>query len=640
MDFDIQQASKRVLIALVKPTRADFVGDQTALYDHAIWAVTMASAKIPFVFLSEKDLAEKAEGYSLLILPRVAWLDDEEVEGLEQAIRAGGHLLMSGDSGCCYGLLGQFSRRNNNALEKFAGVKSQVSPKGSSFYWQSAFLGVSGEYPLTETPHTNEGIIIPLRGEQYAVRATKAKSLAQFVSSDESQEVLSDALTVMETRRARVVWFLPSLAEHFSHDNSYVLRELMLRTLFCTMKGGLAGIWYWKDAARSPLVIDGDVDHPPGIDPDCTKYVSAAINAFSEASFDKYGIYVGARNLEEFPSYFPLDHQHYYNHSYSHPYSHWDERPWAALDKDEVTEQIRRCNETFCRLLGQSDQGIFRLPHFQLERSALTFQVLDDLGYVQESSVGSNYTVTAGFPFHPSQEPWIGVDDGESHFKSWPEPDKNFALLEVPISFDPSAPKFPNGFCSYNTLREGVRNRTASPNDYLAVIKEVIDREYRRGGLIHIFADPPDVGYGLLEGDKVNYSQSLKQGIAYAKGFDDIVFMSPRELVDWWLTREKIEIYEQGVTGKVWDVRLKNAVPGTTLCLKPPEGKVIREAQVGGRLINPKPFDDLVALLPLGTVEGTVEVLVTLEDEWVTNSSVERLLDSLEDEAVPPTGDW
>ncbi|HAL62257.1 MAG TPA: hypothetical protein DCP08_07635 [Chloroflexi bacterium] len=615
MDFDIQQGSESALIALVKPTRADFIGDQTALYEHAIWAVTMASAKIPFAFLSEEDLTEKAERYPLLILPRVAWLDEEEVQGVERMLHAGGHLLISGGSGCCFGPLGQFSRRNANVLEKLAGVESQISSKGRSDYSQSAFLRLTREHPLTRTPYTSEGTTIPLRGEQYAIRATKAESLAQFVSSNESQEILSDALTVMETKGGRVVWFLPSVAKQFSYDNSYALRELMLRTLFFTLKGGLVNIWYWKDAARSPLVIDGDVDHPPGVDPECTKYVPAAIDTLSQASFDKYGIYVGARNLEEFPSYFPLGHEHYYNHSYSHPYSHWDERPWAALDKEEIADQIRRCNETFLRLLGRNDQGVFRLPHFQLERSTLTFQVLDDLGYVQESSVGSNYTVTAGFPFHPSKEPWAGVDDGESHFKSCLEPDKNFAVLEVPISFDPSAPDFPNGFCSYNTLWEGVRNRTASPDDYLAMIKEVIGREYRRGGLIHIFADPPDVGYGAFEDDEADYSQAVKQGIVYAKSFDDIVFMSPRELVDWWSAREKIEVYEQRITGEVWDVRLRNAVPGTTLCLKPPEGKVVREGRTGGRLINPKPFDDLLVLLPLGTVEDRVDVLITLGDK-------------------------
>jgi len=612
--LEIQRPYEMGVIALVRPTRAEIVGDQAALYEHAIWAVTMASTNIPFTSLREEDLIEKAEGYPLLILPRAAWLDDEEVQGVSRMVHAGGHLLITGDSGSCRGPFGQFSRRNGNALGKLAGVKSQVSPKGNSVYWQSAFLRLSGEHPLTQTPYTSEGTIIPLRCEQYAIRATEAERLAHFVSSDERQEVLSDGLTVREINGARVVWFLLSVAKHFSYDNSYILRELMLRAIFCTMKGGLAGIWYWKDAARSPLVIDGDVDHPPGVEPECTKYVPAAIDTFSEASFDKYGIYVGARNLEEFPSYFPLDHHHYYNHSYSHPYSHWDERPWAALDKSEVTEQIRRCNETFCRLLGQSDQGVFRLPHFQLERSALTFQVLDDLGYLQESSVGSNYTVTAGFPFHPSKEPWTDVDDGEAHFKSWAEPDKNFAVLEVPISFDPSAPDFPNGFCSYNTLKEGVRNRTASPGDYLAMIKEVIDREYRRGGLIHIFADPPDVGYGALERDKVDYSRAVKEGVAYARSFSEIVFMSPRELVDWWLAREKIDIYEQHITGQVWDVSLRNAVPGTTLWLKPPEGKMVREARTGGRLINPKPFDDLFALLPLGTVEGTVDVLITLED--------------------------
>lgn len=614
MDLEIQHVSERGLIALVKPTRADFVGDRTALYEHAIWAATLASAKIPYASLSEEDLTEQAERYSLLILPRVAWLDDQEIQSVKRMVLASGHLLLTGDSGSCRGPFGQFSRRDDNGLAAIAGIASGITPSRRTDYWESAFLRLTAEHSLARTPYTNKGTIVPLKGQQYAIGAAGTQPLAQFVSSDEREEVLSDALMVTETNGGRVAWFVPSVAEHFSYNNSYVLRELMLRTLFFTLKGGLASIWYWKEAARSPLVIDGDVDHPPGVDPDCTKYVPAAIDTLLEASFDKYGIYVSARNLEEFPSYFPLDHRHYYNHSYSHPYSHWDERPWAEINEAEITRQIRQCNETFVRLLRQDDQGVFRLPHFQLERSTLTFQVLDELGYIQESSVGSNYTVTAGFPFHPSKEAWIGVDDGEAHFKAWPEAEKNFQLLEVPISYDPSCPDFPNGFCSYNTLGEGVRNRTASPDDYLAIIKEVIDREYRRGGLIHIFADPPDVGYGVLEGDQVNYSRAVKQGVAYAKGFDGIVFMSARELVDWWLAREQIEICEQSVTGNVWDVRLKNAVPGTTLCLKPPEGKVAREARIGDRFIGPKSLDDILVLLPLGRVEGRVDVLIALED--------------------------
>ena len=615
MDSGIQQASGTPVIAVVKPTRADFAGDQTALYEYAIWAVTLASAKIGFAVLSEKELAGKAGRHPLLILPRVAWLDDEEIQAVARMIGAGGHLLITGDSGSCHGALGRFSRRDDNAFLTIAGVTPAVSSRDRIDYWESALLKLHTGHAAPRTPYTSEGTTIPLRGRQYAIRAAEAASLAQFVSSDEQQEVLSDALTVMETSGGRVVWFLPSMAQRFSYDNSYQLRELMLRTLFCTLKGGLASIWYWKNAIRSPLVIDGDVDHPPGVDPECAKYVPAAIDTLVQVSFDKYGIYVGARNLEEFPSCFPREHRHYYNHSYSHPYSYWDEQPWAELDKARIRHQIEKCNETFVRLLGRDDQGIFRLPHFQLEKSILTFQVLHELGYLQESSVGSNYTLTAGFPFHPSKEPWTGVDDGEVHFKCWPECERNFQFLEVPISYDPSCPGFPNGFCSYNTLGESVRNRTASPDEYLAVFKEVVDREYRRGGLIHVFADPPDVGYGVLAGDNVNYSQALKQGVAYAASFEDIVFMSPRELVDWWLAREKMEISRQSMMDNMWQVRLEKAVPGATLSLKPPVGKVVLESRVGGRVITPRPFDDLLTLVPLGTVEGTVDVTVTLVDK-------------------------
>jgi hypothetical protein len=598
----------------VRPARGSSVGDQSALYEHAVWAVTLGSAKIPFASLSEEELATSAQRYALLILPRVAWLDDEEIDALKAAARAGVGLLISGDSGSCRGPSGRFRPRDRNGLAVVAGISAVGRAGSGGDYLESAFLRLSGAHSVTRTPYSANGTVVPLRGKQYAVRADDARSVAHFVTSDESHQVLSDALVLKEGRGGRVVWFVPSLAQHFSYDNSYVLRELMVRSLLFALKGGVASIWYWRDGVRSPLVIDGDVDHPPGVEPECARYVIPAIDTLAEVSFDKYGIYVSARNLEEFPACFPPSHRHYYNHSYSHPYSYWDEQPWAELGSDEVRHQIGKCNEAFLRLLGQDDQGIFRLPHFQLEKSLLTFQVLDELGYLQESSVGSNYTLTSGFPFHPSREPWTGVDDGEVHFKCWPEEDRNFRFLEVPISYDPTCPEFPNGFCSYNSLGETVRFRTASPDAYLAVFEEVVDREYRRGGLIHVFADPPDVGYGVFADDKVDYADAMKQAVTYASSLDGVVFVSPREVVDWWLAREKMEIAQQSISGGTWSVGLENAVPGATLSLKPPAGKVVREAHVGGRSIAPRPFDDLLVLLPLGAVEGSVNVNITLED--------------------------
>jgi hypothetical protein len=612
MDGNANQTAQDALIALIQPTRALQVGDQAALYEYAIWAVTLASAKIPFATLSEEDLPQWAEHCGLLILPRVAWLDDEEIEPIKALVEAGHNLLITADSGSCRGPRGQFARRSQNALAGVAGAITHSPPSHVGDYLESASLRLTADHPATRTAYSARGTIVPLWGRQYGVRAGEAESLAHFIRNGDDQQRLSDALLVTDVSGGRVLWFVPAVAQHFSYDNSYVLRELMLRTVRYVLRSGVASIWYWRDSVRSPLVIDGDVDHPPGVDPECARYVSPAIEALAEVSFDKYGIYVSARNLEEFPACFPASHQHYYNHSYSHPYSYWDEEPWAELGRDEIRHQIQECNEAFLRLLGQDDQGIFRLPHFQLEKSLLTFQVLDEMGYAQESSVGSNYTLTAGFPFHPSREPWSGVDHGEAHFKCWPEQSRNFRFLEVPISYDPTCPGFPNGFCSYNTLGEGVRNRTASPDEYLAVFKEVIDREYGRGGLIHVFADPPDVGYGVLAGDQTDYSQAVKDAVAYASGFEDIAFMSPRELVDWWLAREKIELSEQRAAGNLWEMRLQNAVPGTTLCLKPPEGKAILKARSGARLFTPKPLDQDLVLVPLGELRGTVDVQVDL----------------------------
>ena len=78
------------------------------------------------------------------------------------------------------------------------------------------------------------------------------------------------------------------------------------------------GLWRWPDATAAAIVVDGDVDHPTGVDPECARYVAPALETMRRAGFPAYGIYAAAANVEAEPLSFPGGAD-YYNHSFSHP---------------------------------------------------------------------------------------------------------------------------------------------------------------------------------------------------------------------------------------------------------------------------------------------------------------------------------
>jgi hypothetical protein len=301
---------------------------------------------------------------------------------------------------------------------------------------------------------------------------------------------------------------------------------------------GLVGMWRWPAGASAVIVVDGDVDHPTGVDPECSRYVAPALATAKRAGFGAYGIFVAGANVDAEPASFPRDAAGYYNHSYGHPYSHWDARPWEALDEAEMTSEIRRCDDAFRRHLGRDDERMFRLPHFQLEASERSYAVLDELGYRADSSIGANTAVTGGLPFHPARDAWSSDPADGAHARTDPDPRRNRALLQLPISTDPTDRAFPHGCCSYNTLGEGVRSRKAAPEAYEAVLDEVLRRAIDRRALAHLFIDPPDAGYGRLAGDSVDYAAAVERWMRKAAGRDDTLVMTTAELARWWRERE------------------------------------------------------------------------------------------------------
>ncbi len=300
---------------------------------------------------------------------------------------------------------------------------------------------------------------------------------------------------------------------------------------------GLVGLWRWPGGADAALVVDGDVDHPTGVDPECARYVAPAIETMRRAGFASYGIFAAAANVKAEPDSFPPGAD-YYNHSFSHPYSHWNPMPWATLDLPAMVEEIEEANDVLDDLLGHDDHRLFRLPHFQLEAADRTYDLLDRLEFRAESSVGANHAITGGLPYHPALDPWSARPQDVAYARSHPDASRRRRLLQLPISTDPTDPDFPNGCCSYNTLGEGVRERTADPDAYEDVLETVLRSAVRQGGLAHLFIDPPDAGYGRLPDDTADYASAVERWLTRAVARSDLAIMTTAELAGWWLARE------------------------------------------------------------------------------------------------------
>jgi hypothetical protein len=292
----------------------------------------------------------------------------------------------------------------------------------------------------------------------------------------------------------------------------------------------------------------------------------------ARAGFNAYGIFVAAANVDAEPSSFPPA-PGYYNHSYHHPYSYWDDRPWATLSEEEIRDELARSNDTFFHHLGRSDEGIFRLPHFQLEGSDRTYAVLERLGYRADSSIGANVSITAGLPFHPARRAWSSRPADAAYARTHPDRSGRYPFLQLPISSDPSHPEFPHGCCSYNALGEGVRRRTVAPGAYEALLDDVVRLAVARRSLAHVFIDPPDAGYGRLPGDHPDYASAVEAWLGRCVRRDDLAVLTTSGLAGWWLAREQtVRRMSLRLSGGRLNVHLQEPPPGCTLSILPPRG--------------------------------------------------------------------
>ncbi len=424
------------------------------------------------------------------------------------------------------------------------------------------------------TEPSSPGDLAPRRWTTVVVPAAAVDGAlsAALAALDDASIVLAGSPSADARRlvnRSRVVVFEPS-AEALTPATSENTVEAAEEAILEAATGGLVALWRWPEGKDFALVADGDVDHPTGVDPECARYVAPAIETARRAGYSAYGIFAAAANVDAEPASFP-PRAEYYNHSYTHPYSHWNPEPWDALDAAGMRRELVRSDNAFRRHLGGGDHRMFRPPHFQLKASDRTYDVLEELGYLADSSIGANVSATGGLPFHPARAPWSARSEDAAYARTHPSPAGRRPFLQLPISTDPTAPDFPHGCCSYNTLGEGVRSRTAEPSAYEDVLQTIVDRAARRRGLAHLFIDPPDAGYGRLPGDVPDYASAIERWLARATARDDVALLSAAELASWWHAREEAV---QRISSRVDDEGLIVDVPerprGAVLAVRAP----------------------------------------------------------------------
>lgn len=531
-------------------------GEQDAGWsDAAYWAAQLEAWGVPAVRRSPDEAAAGLDG-TVVVAPAAA-VDSRIADALAAARAAGAGVLLAGrPAAAAAGILG-LHRIERIRVDGFRPAGNRVDARLAGCLPDLDDTGRVATEPTTTSLDLEVG---------------PAEVLASWSAAAGGRAAGPTAVAVRPGADGQgpAVWFgIPcDVLDWRGTEAAAVLAEAALEA---AAHRGLVALARWPQGKAAAFVVDGDVDHPTGVDPECSRYVAPALETTRRAGFGAYGIFVAGANLDAEPSSFPSQGR-YFNHSQTHPYSHWDPARWDDLDAAGVSGQIRAARATFVSRLGRDDLGVFRLPHFQQATYERTASVLDDLGYLAESSVAAARSVTAGLPYHPALRPWSPRPADVAFARTHPEPAGRHAFLQLPISTDPVDPEFQNGCCSYQTLREGVRARTADPHAYERVLGEVVERAVRRHGLAHLFIDPPDAGYGRLPGDRRDYASAVERWLAACLARGDLAVLPTDGLARWWLAREAAV---PRLTARVEDGLLMLDLPqppdGAAVALLPPQ---------------------------------------------------------------------
>jgi hypothetical protein len=100
----------------------------------------------------------------------------------------------------------------------------------------------------------------------------------------------------------------------------------------------------------------------------------------------------------------------------------------------------------------------------------------------------------------------------------------------------------------------------------------VLETAVARRSLAHVFIDPPDAGYGRLNGDERDYAGAVERWLRRAVARTDLAVMTTAELTMWWLAREAaVRRMTVRPSGDRISVGLADPPRGSTIALYRPE---------------------------------------------------------------------
>jgi hypothetical protein len=110
-------------LGLLAPAGPSDAAHQPHSFGHWGFATAMIDAHVPYRVVVDWKLGPQSlAGLRTFVIPDAQWLDDQVLDVLENWVRAGGRLVITGASGTRQGTGGLFARRTTSLLAPLAGV--------------------------------------------------------------------------------------------------------------------------------------------------------------------------------------------------------------------------------------------------------------------------------------------------------------------------------------------------------------------------------------------------------------------------------------------------------------------------------------------------------------------------------------
>jgi hypothetical protein len=130
-------------LGLLAPAGPPDASRQPHSFGHWGFATAMIDAHVPYRAVVDWKLqSQSLAGLRTFVIPDAQWLDDQVLGVLEDWVRAGGRLVITGTSGTRQGTGGIFARRTTSLLAPLAGVDNLESNGSSGVHRRNVGAGL------------------------------------------------------------------------------------------------------------------------------------------------------------------------------------------------------------------------------------------------------------------------------------------------------------------------------------------------------------------------------------------------------------------------------------------------------------------------------------------------------------------